>query len=101
MSEIRSTDDLIQAIFDAADEPDFDAKARDRKLSDAIDEAMSHAFGEGYAQCRGDMREQELEKAMRALNETGQGEHGLTHEGSTVRAIENIWGLPPRSKHAA
>jgi hypothetical protein len=59
--------------------------------SDAIDAAMSHADLEGYRRCKREVEQAALEKAARAMNETGQGEHG-----GLVSAIENIWGLPPR-----
>jgi hypothetical protein len=79
----HNTEWLIEQIFEAADEfgalplnaPMERLKAVDNKLSKAIDAAMSHAYAEGRADQLRDMREAELEKAARAMNETGQGEH--------------------------
>jgi hypothetical protein len=75
--EVYSTDERIEAIFHAA--LDCGSVFGDRKLSDAIDAAMSHAYAEGRADQLRDMREAEFEKAARAMNETGQGEHGHLH----------------------
>ncbi len=75
--EVRSEDELIEAIFNAADYfGSTNDRERDRKLSDAIDEALSHAYAEGRADER---KEHEFEKAARRMNETGQGEHGGLH----------------------
>jgi hypothetical protein len=85
--EVYSTDERIEAIFHAA--RDFGwGPGTERALSDAIDEAMSHAYAEG----RADERKEYVERAMRALNETGQGEHGV----SLVTEIERIWNMTPR-----
>ncbi len=63
----------IEAIFIAADPTAL--WAHDSPLSKAIDAAMSHAYAEG----RADEREDWIEKTLRAMNETGQGEHlGVT-----------------------
>jgi hypothetical protein len=89
-----SDDDRINAIFEAAEIRSLCAEDQaygDRLLSDAIDAAMSHADLEGYRRCKREVEQAALEKAARAMNETGQGEHG-----GLVSAIENIWGLPPR-----
>lgn len=92
----------IEAIFEAAEDVAFKsrdpevAKAADKKLSKAIDAALTLAYSEGRADQHKDHVAAEFEKAARLMNETGQGEHG-----STVKAIEEIWGLPPRSRNAA
>ncbi len=65
----------IEAIWAAAYEYYHAGYPRPTALHDAIDAAMTHAFGDGYAQAVEDM----LEKSARAMNETGQGEHlGVT-----------------------
>jgi hypothetical protein len=105
--EVYSTDERIEAIFQAAFDcvtcgaTDDAVRACERKLSDAIDAFGTHAFGEGYDQCLRDMREKELEKACRLMNETGQGEHGVTPPTDAER-MEQIWGLAPKGvKRAA
>jgi hypothetical protein len=62
---------LIDAIFTAADDPC--AAVKDERLRKAVNVALLHAYAEG----RKDEREEWVEKAMRAMNETGQGEHGF------------------------
>jgi hypothetical protein len=76
---VYSTDERIEAIFRAAEDTAYPRSAWERQLSDAIDAAMSHAYAEGRAD---EKREQQ-------------------QAGSTVKAIEAIWNLTPRSKHAA
>lgn len=49
-NELISDDELIQAIFDAATERGYVGREEaDRKLSDAIDRAMSSAYADGRA----------------------------------------------------
>jgi hypothetical protein len=99
-AEEHDAESLIEAIFDAADERAYLSsgatreahKEADRKLGKAIDAALTHAYAEGRADQLKDMREAEFEKAARLMNETGQGEHGV----SLVTEIEQIWGLAPR-----
>jgi len=84
---MSTTEDVIEAIFQAAD-AFCDDRARRRLMSDAIDAAMSHAYAEGRADQASDEREMreeiaakrrmQLEETARAMNETGQGEHGVT-----------------------
>lgn len=98
--EVYSDDEMVNAIFEAAEIRSLcaeDRKYGDRLLSDAIDAAMSHADLAGYRRCLRERMQAELEKAARLMNETGQGEHmGLVTE------IERIWNLPPKgAKRAA
>lgn len=92
----HDTESLIENIFAAADEFEgasgLEWHEANDKLSKAIDAAMSHAYAEGRADERQDwiertpndvleaMADRRKEQILRAMNETGQGEHGVTHE---------------------
>jgi hypothetical protein len=78
-SEAERIEAIFQAAVDMRDCPAESLGFARRRLSDAIDAFGTHAFGDGYDQR---IKDEKL-------------------DGSLVSAIENIWGLPPRSKHAA
>jgi hypothetical protein len=84
-AEEHDAESLIEAIFEAAEDVAFKsrdpevAKAADRKLGKAIDAALTHAYAEGRSDQHKEHRAAEFEKAARAMNETGQGEHGNVH----------------------